>query len=172
MRTGNQLFVKYGKATSQLDYAVKWLSANPSARLVTLDIGGNDLALCAADVTCATGFPATFQTFGGNLASILAQLRGTGYSGPLILLNYFAFNYADPLQVGAFTYLNGTISYFAGIYGAKVADSFTAFRLASARFNGNVCSTGLLLKLPDGTCDTHPSLAGQALLAGTVLAAK
>jgi hypothetical protein len=27
------------------------------------------------------------------------------------------------------------------------------------------------VKLPDGTCDTHPSLAGQELLADTVLKA-
>src|SRR5437868_2087225 len=34
---------------SQLGYAVKWLRANRSVGLVTLNIGGNDLALCAFD---------------------------------------------------------------------------------------------------------------------------
>jgi hypothetical protein len=41
--------------------------------------------------------------------------------------------------------------------------------VASAPFGGDSCAAGLLVKLPDGTCDTHPSLAGQELLASTVL---
>jgi hypothetical protein len=90
------------------------------------------------------------------------------YKGPVILLTYYAFNYNDPLQVGAFSSLNGIASGIATAFGAKVADGFTAFQMASAPSGGDACAAGLLVRLPDGTCDTHPSLAGHKVLADAV----
>ena len=38
----------------------------------------------------------------------------------------------------------------------------------SSGFGGEACAAGLLIKLPDGTCDIHPSPAGHLLLAQAI----
>jgi lysophospholipase L1-like esterase len=174
-QAGNPLFVPY--SGTQMDYAINYLSNNPNPQFVTINIGGNDLALlqvgCNFDLACElTGLPGVLGAYGENLLQIFTNIRGqAGYKGPIVLLTYYAFNYADPLQVGAFTALNGIASGIASAFGAKIADGFTAFLVATTPFGGDSCKAGLLVKFPDGTCDTHPSLAGQELLAETVLEA-
>jgi len=172
---GNPLFVAY--SGTQMDYAVSYLLNNPDPDFVTINIGGNDLALlqvnCNFDVTCElAGLPTVLATYGQNLFTIFTNLRVQAkYKGPIVLLTYYAFNYADPTQVGAFTELNGIASGIATSFGAKVADGFKAFQIATTPFGGDSCKAGLLIKLSSGTCDTHPSLAGQILLAATVVEA-
>jgi hypothetical protein len=46
-----------------------------------------------------------------------------------------------------------------------------AFEGPSAAFGGDPCAAGLLIKLPDGTCNIHPSPAGHLLLAQAIEAA-
>jgi len=170
---GRPLFVQY--SGTQMDFAVKYLRGNPNARFVTINIGGNDLALlqvgCNFDMTCElAGLPGVLGAYGNNLLTIFTRLRGDAhYTGPIVLLTYYAFNYQDPVQVGAFSALNGIASGIASGFGAKIADGFQAFFVATIPFNGDSCAAGLLIKLPNGTCDTHPSQAGQKLLAATVL---
>jgi lysophospholipase L1-like esterase len=172
---GNPMFISY--PGTQMDYAVNFLLNNPHAGFVTINIGGNDLALlqtnCNFDVTCElAGLPAVLATYGQNMFTIFTNLRGQAkYNGPIVLLTYYAFNYLDPTQVGAFTALNGIASGIATSFGAKIADGYTAFEIASIPYGGDTCKAGLLVKLSNGTCDTHPSLEGQLLLAGTVLVA-
>jgi lysophospholipase L1-like esterase len=172
----HQLFVSYN-GSSQLNYAIKYLQAHPNTALVTVNIAGNDLGLlqvsCAGDPVCElAGLPATVSAAGQNLDIIFSNLRGAGYYGPIVALNYYAFNYTDPTQVGAFTALNTAIATTAALHGVIVADAYKAFLWASARTAGDACAAGLLLKNPKTkTCDTHPSDAGQALLAATVFKA-
>lgn len=172
---GRPLFVSY--SGTQMDYAVNYLLNNPNPGLVTINIGGNDLALlqinCNFDVTCElAGLPTVLAAYGQNMLTIFTNLRVQAkYHGPIVLLTYYAFNYTDPVQVGAFTELNGIASGIATSFGGKIADGFTAFLIATTPFGGDACKAGLLIKLPDGTCDTHPSRAGQLLLAGAVLEA-
>lgn len=172
---GNPLFVPY--SGTQLDYAVEYLKNNPRPQFVSINIGGNDLAVliasCAGDQACEfAGLPATLGAYGANLYTIFSRIRGEAkYQGPIVLLTYYAFNYTDPIQVGAFTLLNGIASGVASTFTAKIADGFQAFLVASIPTGGDTCAAGLLIKLPDGTCDTHPSRAGQQLLAATVLRA-
>ena len=60
-------------------------------------------------------------------------------------------------------------------FGAKIADAFTAFQIASAFHGGDPCAAGLLIRLPspgpNGICDVHPTLAGQDVIAAAVLVA-
>ena len=174
-QAGNPLFISY--SGTQMDYAVNYLQNNPNPEFVTIDIGGNDLAVlrqtCQFDLACEfAGFPAALAAYGQNLFTIFTKLRVQAhYQGPIVLLTYYVFNYADLVQAGAFTQLNGVASGIASSFGAKIADGFTAFFVATLPFGGDSCAAGLLVKLPDGTCDTHPSLAGQKLLADTVLKA-
>ena len=170
---GNPLFVTY--SGTQLDYAVRYLSGNPNPVLVTINIGGNDLGLlvqsCQGDLNCELdGLPAVLAAYGQNLFTIFSRIRiEAKYHGPIVLLTYYVSNYQDPVEVGAFTELNGIASGIASAFGATIADGFKAFQVATLSFNGDSCAAGLLVKFPDGTCDLHPSLAGQKLLANAVL---
>lgn len=174
-QAGNPLFIPY--SGTQMDYAVSYLAHNPNPEFVSINIGGNDLAVlqqnCNFDLACElNGLAGVLTTYGQNMLTIFTNIRvQAGYHGPIVLLTYYAFNYSDPVQLGAFTELNGIASGIASAFGAKIADGFTAFLVASTPFGGDSCKAGLLIKLSDGTCDTHPSLAGQLLLAATVLEA-
>jgi len=174
--SAHELFVSYGGG-SQLQYAISHLQEHPETSLVTINIGGNDLGnlqiSCGGNVACETlGLPAVLLTVGRNLNAIFAGLRKTGYKGPIVALNYYAFNYKDAFQVSVFTGLNTVIATTALGHKVAVADGFRAFQAASASTNGDPCAAGLLLKDPGtATCGTHPSYAGQALLAATVFKA-
>lgn len=174
-QAGLPLYVPY--SGTQMDYAVNYLQNNPNPTFVTINLGGNDLGLlqvqCNFDVTCEeAGLPGVLAAYGQNMLAIFQKIRGEAqYQGPIVLLTYYVFNYQDPIQVAAFTALNGIASGIAGSFGAQIADGFQAFLVATLPFGGDSCKAGLLVQLPNGTCDTHPSLAGQKLLAKTVLEA-
>lgn len=181
LRARQQLFVNYGGAQSQLDYAAQYLVSHRDTKLVTVNIGGNDLALVQYDCFVAhpndsgaqaqcgiANLPAAMGNLAQNLVQIFTRLRATGYAGPIVAVNYFPFNYNDPLQLAGFSALNSTIAAASAPFGVKIADTFSAFKIASRRTNGDLCAGGFLLKLPDGTCDTHPSAAGQMVIAGAV----
>jgi hypothetical protein len=52
------------------------------------------------------------------------------------------------------------------------ASTVVPFGRYARRHHGDVCSTGLLVALPDGSCDPlHPSLTGHQLIADAVLEA-
>jgi lysophospholipase L1-like esterase len=167
-----ELGVPYQGARSQLDYAVNYLKSNPNPKLVTINIGGNDLVpllTCTAD--CEAKAAAAIGKVANNLAAIYAALRSTGYTGPIVAATYYAFDYNDPRQVGvsgAFTALNHVIASVTTLFGGKVADVFGAFQAATSP-SGKPCDVGLLMKQPNSmVCDPHPSLLGQALIAGAV----
>jgi lysophospholipase L1-like esterase len=173
------LFVSYNG--TQLDYAVQYLKSHWKTSLVTINIGANDLALFAVSagaacqgefdvVACITNKLQTdfLPAYATNLTTILSRIRiEAGYTGPIVAVSSYALNYQDPLQVGGFAALNFVLSQ---VFGGNVADAFSAFGAAAATAGGDLCNTGLLIKLPNGTCDTHPSREGQALIADLVLA--
>jgi lysophospholipase L1-like esterase len=177
---GNPLFISY--QGTQMEYAINYLSNNPDPDFVTINIGGDDLGLleenCASNadpLTCEeAGLPAVLAAYGQNLFTIFTNIRVQAkYKGPIVLLTYYPanFSYNDTQVVDAFIALNGIASQVATSFGASVADGFKAFQVATIPFNGDSCAAGLLVKLSNGTCDTHPSLLGQLVLAGTVLEA-
>jgi lysophospholipase L1-like esterase len=182
MQEQNQLFVPYNGSQNQLDYALAFLNADPSTKLVTIDIGMNDIGIlqynCLTQysgnpqgiLTCEeTGLPATLAAIGQNLTAIFSALRATGYKKTIVAVDAFAFNYSDPVQVGALGAYNALVGQVGSQFGVEVADVYPVFEHVAARFGGDTCAAGLLVKLPDGTCDTHPNLAGQVLIASTVL---
>jgi len=162
---------------TQASFAVSQLSSNKHIKLVTLSIGGNDLLIVEQQCSTAPSFPdcvasvlpGALQTYGTNLAQILAAIRlQANYGGTLVLVKYYPVN-TDPLFTGAIAALNQVMVQVGTQFGAKFADGFTAFQLASALFQGDPCKAGLLVRLSATTCDVHPSLKGQQLLAATVL---
>jgi lysophospholipase L1-like esterase len=172
-RANYPLFVSY--TGTQMQYALDYLSVNAKKTdLITIDIGANDLGLllagCHGDITCATnGLPAVLGAYATNLATIFGGLRETGYAGPIVAVTPYAVNYADPVEVAGLTALRAVLIGLAPGFNVQIADAFITFMAADVPFLGDSCAAGLLIKLPNSTCDIHPSLAGQALIARTVV---
>src|SRR5262249_16470713 len=140
---------------TQMAYALKYLAVHRHTQLVTIDIGANDAFLCqettADHCTSPAELAALVQEIQANLTAIYTQIRAVAhYQGLLVALTYYSLNYSDPVQVGQVKLLNALIE---GVTEA---------------FGGSPCSAGLLIKLPDGTCNIHPSPAGHLLLAQAI----
>jgi lysophospholipase L1-like esterase len=81
----------YGRSGSQADAAVAFLRADANrVRLVTLDIGANDINHCApdgqVDVNCAV---AGLTSIGENLPVLLTMLRAAAPRVPVLAMNYY-----------------------------------------------------------------------------------
>ena len=51
---------------------------------------------CNDDPTCILlGAPQVFATAAANMQTILAALRGTGYSGVIVIVNYYSPDYSN-----------------------------------------------------------------------------
>jgi lysophospholipase L1-like esterase len=170
-RTEFPLHVQY--AGTQMLYALRYLATHRNTRLVTIDIGANDVFLCQETTADACASPAELQAalkkIQVNLAIIYALIRDVArYHGPLVALAYYSLDYADPTQVAGTEELNSAIASVTEKFGGKVADGFAAFEGPSDAAGGSPCAAGLLIKLPDGTCNIHPSPEGHQLLAQAI----
>jgi lysophospholipase L1-like esterase len=170
-RTLYPLHVQY--RGTQMQYALKYLAVHHHTRLVTIDIGANDAFLCQETTTDHCTSPAELQAvlqeIQANLTAIYTQIRDVAhYRGLLIALTYYSLSYSDPTQVASAELLDSVIASVTEAFGGKVADGFAAFQGPSLAFGGSPCAAGLLIKLPDGTCNIHPSPAGHLLLAQAI----
>ncbi len=177
------LHVTYASAKStQLAFATRYLQHHPDTALVTIDLGANDLLLleeeCNDDPTCIEqGAPQVFAMAGANMQTTLAALRATGYSGAIIIMNYYSLDYSNQFETLLIEGLNQAISAPAGAYGAVVADVFSAFGAATSNpfAAGNTCVAGLLNASNPPTsppsCDVHPSQSGHKLIAQVIAGA-
>jgi len=153
-----------------------YLLLHPHTRLVTVMLGADDLFIlqrdCLGDPVCIQQrLPATLQALGRNLAEIFSIFRLVGFHGRLVAVQYYSLNYGDPVATGIVIALNQVIADAAHQFQGRVADAFTPFFVASHPFGGDPCAAGLLIRLPTGGCDVHPSVAGRNLLANAVEAA-
>lgn len=158
---------------TQMDYALHYLAAHKHTRLITIDIGANDAFLCqettADHCTSPAELGAVANEIAGNLATIFHDLRVVaGYQGPIVALGYYSLSYSDPAQIAGAQFLNSVIAGVAAPFGVTVANGFAAFQGPSLAFGGSPCAAGLLIRLPDGTCNIHPSPAGHKLLAAAI----
>jgi lysophospholipase L1-like esterase len=170
-RTEFPLHVRY--PGTQLQYALGYLLTHRNTRLVTIDIGANDVFLCQETTKDACASTAELQAvlhkIQVNLAITYALIRDVAhYHGLLVALTYYSLSYSDPAQVAGTEALNSAIASVTGKFGGRVADGFAAFEGPSAASGGSPCAAGLLIKLPDGTCNIHPSPAGHRLLAQAI----
>jgi len=170
-RTEFPLHVQY--AGTQMLYALKYLATHRHTRLVTINIGANDAFLCQETTADKCASPAelqaTLKKIQVNLAVIYALIRDVArYHGPLVALTYYSLSYSDPTQVASTEALNSAIASVTEKFGGRVADGFAAFEGPSLAAGGSPCAAGLLIKLPDGTCNIHPSPEGHQLLAQAI----
>jgi len=170
------LHVDYGSATTQMDYATSFLEQHGGTGLVTIQVGSNDVALleqaCNNDPTCiAKGLPAVLATAAANMGTILGGLRATGYAGPIVIANYYSTDYSNQGATQVTIALNQAITSPAPLFGAVVADVFSAFQAVASQAGGKTCVAGLL-NVKNGqnsfSCDVHPSQSGHKLIAQTV----
>jgi lysophospholipase L1-like esterase len=158
---------------TQMQYALQYLATHKHTQLITIDIGANDAFLCQEMTSDQCVLPGEFfgvlNEIATNLGAIYHELRvDAGYTGTIVTLSYYSLNYADPGQVALAQFLNGALAGVTNAYGGIVADGFGAFASPSAAFSGSPCAAGLLIRLPDGTCNIHPSAAGHRLLAAAI----
>lgn len=165
------LHVRY--SGTQLAFAVAYIRAHPDTQLVTIDIGANDLfALlrkCGTSSTCfARGFPAMLSTLARNLATTYGSLRAAGFRGHLVALTYYLTDYTDQNAIAAIGAINQVVAAVTAAFGGRVANGFAAFQREAVEAGGDSCKAGLLIRLPTGGCDIHPSRLGRLLLARAV----
>jgi lysophospholipase L1-like esterase len=171
---------------SQVKAAVAFLKANAgTTRLVTLDIGANNVLQCGlptVDLSCATTNTATVAK---ELTGILGQLHTAAPKVPIVVLTYYNPGLAAWAQSPngrapatqsqpAFTNLNAEIAKSAKTVGAKVADVAGAF--ASTDTSGTPLPTNVQ-RICDWTwmckqSDIHANDDGYAAMAKAVLAAR
>ncbi len=166
-REAYPLHADYGG--TQLQAAVDFLDAHPETSLVTIDIGANDVFLldhiCNRDFNCIlTNFVATASAYNSNLAFIYTQLRKV-YAGPLVALSIYNPYPADTTAQYALDRINTILTEQTTAHGGTVADGMTAFTTAS---NNDPCASGLLIALPEGGCDVHPTPEGAQVLADAI----
>jgi lysophospholipase L1-like esterase len=158
---------------TQLAFAVGYIRAHPDTELVSIDIGGNDLfvllATCGTSRSCfAAGFPALLSSLANNLATIYGSLRAAGFTGHLVALTYYLTNYNDQDAATAIGAINSVVANVTTAFGGRFADGFGAFQAEATEAGGDSCAAGLLIRLPTGGCDIHPSKAGQEILAEAI----
>lgn len=161
---------------TQMIEALFYLTAGNNVGLITINIGGNDLVLlqlkCELQPGCIlAGLPDVLAQYGRNLAVILTTLRAEGhYTGNIVLLTQYSPDYRDALQTGAVSALNSVAIEVAGNFGVIIADGFGAFQkwAAKEKTGGDTCAAGLLVLMPGGGCDVHPSARGQRILAEAI----
>jgi lysophospholipase L1-like esterase len=162
---------------TQLSFATDYLKGHPETKLVTLNLDANDAFRLASGPSldfwppagCYTpNVVAYFNTCAvQNLMTIFAAIRETGYEGLIVALTYYAIDYRD--VSGAYLLNSAMITAAAQSDHVLVASGFDAFKPAAMAANGSSCAAGLLIMLPTGKCDIHPSPAGRDLLAGAIL---
>lgn len=165
---GFPLHVSY--TGSQLDYAMKFLKSHPNTKLVTLQIGANDGLVCQATTedhcTSPAELSALLAAIGKHVATILHRLRGTGYKGQLVIVNYYSINSASDDANANSLAVNAAVKNASAPYNVTIADAYALWAKASKNAAGqNTCTAGLETLLTGGGCGIHPSYAGQAVIA-------
>lgn len=179
IRAAFPLHVAY--SSTQLDFATSYLRTHPRTRLVTIDIGANDVFILentcvqtANPLQCIqSGLPSVLGTIGLNVETILGELRATGYKGTIVVANYYSLDFSDPQQNQLSTAVDAVLAGAASDHGAVVADVFTAFKNAlPTTLTGDnwTCKAGLLNATPQNqfVCDIHPSQSGHKLIGKSI----
>lgn len=157
---------------SQMDFAENYLGTHGRVQLITLQVGGPQtnrfFADCQLNPTCIlNGLPAHTAWLVGDLTTILARLRATGYSGQIIFVEYPATNYNGFLAQILPQLFQAAVPVLMA-YGAQKAPIFDVFKAAAASSGGNSCAAGLLITNANGTCNVHPTAAGHQLIASII----
>lgn len=189
---GDAMHVQYASnAESQLQFAVAYLASHPNTATVSIGIGAGDLL--ALQQACEAAFnpsdpgfpqevagcelqrgPAVIAQAAQNIGTIVGTIRAIGYTGQLVLVTYYGQQYSNPNDA-ALIATAGLDQAMVGLaqafpqWNVSIARGFSAFAtVATLLGGGDSCKAALLYRLPDGTCNIHPSRFGHTLLAAAV----
>jgi len=157
---------------TQLEAALDFVRSDAPPSLITVQGGGNEWFECVLDNSDPTADPEqcldeNMPKVTESLREVVTRLRAAGYRGTLLLVGYHQLPGFEAL----FRPLNDAIERAArGAY-VPFVDVAGPFDRYTRRHRGDACSTGLLIALPDGSCDLHPSPAGHAIYADAIVAA-
>jgi lysophospholipase L1-like esterase len=154
---------------SQLAFAEKYLKEWPKTRLVTIMLGANDGFICLATPGCIDNLTPLENKITKHMTTIFAGIRNKAhYTGQLVLVNYYSFNYTNPVDNAESQDVNTALEKAAKPFHVETADSYAQFQKVSEAARGDACTAGLLTPLkpvkPDN-CGVHPTFAGAAVLA-------
>ena len=152
---------------TQLKAALEAVRSSPPPALITIQAGGNEIILCL-------GGPAPGRCLDDALPRVTESLRlaATRLSAAdarvrVILVGY----HLVPGFEAQISRMNRAIERAAREAHVAYVDTARPFDRYARQHHGDLCTTGLLIVLPDGSCDLHPTRIGQGLIAGAVLAA-
>lgn len=154
---------------TQLEAALDAVRSSTPPSLISIQGGGNDWALCEFDSPDPEHCLAeTLPRVTASLRQAVTQLRAAGYRGDVVLVGY----HLAPDFEASLRRVNGAIKQAARRSHVAFADAAVVFDRYAGLHHGDLCAAGLLVSLPDGSCDPlHPSATGHRLVAVTVLAA-
>lgn len=188
----------YGARTSQLEWALRQIRSSPEqVKLVTLTLGANDLGRAAGpacndrrsvlDWGCfvLNAGDAALSGIERNFERIFDAFGNVGYTGPLVIVDYYALSYGGIVNPGEL----GTRLLNAKMHDAAKAaqqrypelrirfvEGFDVFENGSRPFGGDPCAASLTNTIDHPTdkdqgakCDAHPSPSGHRALAEEVL---
>lgn len=153
---------------TQLEAALEAVRSDRPPTLISIQGGGNEFRMCAFDdPNPERCLDAALPKVTQSLRQAATHLRAAGYRGRLVLVGYHLLPGLEPQM----RRLNRAIKRAVRKSHVAFADAARPFERYARRHHGDICTTGLLAKNPDGSCDIHPSLAGHRLLATAVLEA-
>jgi len=157
---------------TQLDAALAAVHSETPPSLISIQGGGNEFDMCVLHNPDPTADPDAcladaLPKVTASLRTAIDALRDAGYRDRIVVVGYHFL----PGLERQFREMNRAIERAARGHDVAFADATTLFADYARRHDGDVCSTGLLIALPDGTCDLHPSATGQQLFADAVLRA-
>ena len=158
-----------GYTTSQLDYVIAYLRAHHKVRLITIDIGANDVFKAGCTTTACIG--AVLAGIEANLRFIFGQIRNVAhYHHALVAVTYYSLSY-DSASAAGTQALNAPIIAATKAFDGLVASGFDAFQGRALAAGGSSCAAGLLIVTQASplVCDVHPTPLGQHLLANAVV---
>jgi lysophospholipase L1-like esterase len=165
-RAGIQLLHADYRGT-QLAAALDAVRSAEPPTLISVQGGGNELTICLEAARPESCLASALPKVTESLRQIINRLRAAGYGGQLVLVGYHLVpGLESPIEL-----LNAAITRAARQTQVPFADSARRFDRYARQHHGDLCSAGLLVVLPDGSCDLHPSRTGQGLYADAVLAA-
>ena len=157
---------------SQMDFAEEYLSTHSRVVLVTLQIAGNDFqdfaGQCRGNLACIwAGLPAFEAEMADAIGTILSRIRGAGYLGQIIYVEYPTTNYSTPM-VDVFEHFFQALLPVMTANDADVAPVFARFQALAEPYGGNSCTAGLLITRADGKCNIHPTQYGRQVIAAII----
>jgi hypothetical protein len=150
---------------TQLEAALDAVRSNAPPALISIQGGGNEISICIEPQNPRRCLDDALPKVAASLRQAVAQLRAAGYRGRVVLVGY----HLVPGLEAPLRRMNDVIGRAARQANVAFADAARPFDRYARQRGGDLCTSGLLIKLPDGTCDLHPSLTGQELYAQVVL---